>query len=1012
MAANAPSSTSSRPEDIWGAVAAFAIATLVFYRHMAPEVTLDGAGIFVTGAYQFGVPHPTGHPLWVLFGYLWSHVLVPFGNPAWRIGTMSVFTGGLLVGMLAFLTIRSTRILLHALPAAPTDDESLRRWLATTVGIATALLFGFSRGVWYWACIPEQWIQNTFAFILPACTFFLWVARPERKRFLYATLFLFAAGAADHQTVFVLAGALLAGLFAAGVDCFRCTRLQTWTAGQSGGFCLFISSFSDFWEVLVAGLVCTAAGFMMFAWLRAPCAARLFMAETTRVDAWIAIGFLAASVVLLAVTRTVGRASIARALFHIGSLLAGFSSLLLLPLAASTNPPINWGYTATKEGFLHLITRGQYGKIQPANPLDPEFLLQTKMFLLRLGHEYGWALCAFCVVAACAAVWMLFRKQRGSRRTAATWLVFLWAAFFATSLGLLVLLNPKLDRQEQEITFSFFVPAHGFCAMLIGYGMALTGWLVFRLWKAIPPWLAKSCCVALLALPLVTYCSNRTACALESYDFGYQFGYRMFYPGGGYPDMETDAVLYGGTDPGRFVPTYMIFCESRVAPKDRFQSPNLSPKDGFKEGRNFDRSDVYIITQNALADNTYMSYIRDQYDFGRPTNNATRLQRWLGRDQVYPREPIRIPTLDDSTRAFQQFVEDWKAGRAPPGADIQIENGRVQVTGVQAVMAINGILAKWIFDWNKEQHSFYVEESYVIAWMYPYLRPAGVIMKIEKEQLPSPQQDPKLWKDIVAKDKAYWDRLTSDFLAREEFRRNKDAQKSFSKMRSAIAGLYLWRGMLPEAEYAFRQSLQLCPDSPEGCFRLADLFMNQHRFDDAHKLMTDYLKVDPYNKNVASFINQIDALTKCEARRVELQKKMEHGAELNDVLELISVFGRMNMQSEMTSLSTNILNNTNLPPACLLQLAQLFGDARRNDLAQETYRRYVVCMPDDPQGWIELGWTQMRMNQAGDGFVSWQKAVSIGGNATRAALRTDKRLQALWPQADLPPQVKALIDSP
>ena len=63
MAANAPSSTSSRPEDIWGAVAAFAIATLVFYRHMAPEVTLDGAGIFVTGAYQFGVPHPTGHPL-------------------------------------------------------------------------------------------------------------------------------------------------------------------------------------------------------------------------------------------------------------------------------------------------------------------------------------------------------------------------------------------------------------------------------------------------------------------------------------------------------------------------------------------------------------------------------------------------------------------------------------------------------------------------------------------------------------------------------------------------------------------------------------------------------------------------------------------------------------------------------------------------------------------------------------------------------------------------------------
>jgi len=37
----------------------------------------------------------------------------------------------------------------------------------------------------------------------------------------------------------------------------------------------------------------------------------------------------------------------------------------------------------------------------------------------------------------------------------------------------------------------------------------------------------------------------------RDHDFGYQFGYRMFRPGGGYPDMDPDAVLYGGTDPGR-----------------------------------------------------------------------------------------------------------------------------------------------------------------------------------------------------------------------------------------------------------------------------------------------------------------------------------------------------------------------------------------------------------------------------------------------------------------------------
>ena len=87
-------------------------------------------------------------------------------------------------------------------------------------------------------------------------------------------------------------------------------------------------------------------------------------------------------------------------------------------------------------------------------------------------------------------------------------------------------------------------------------------------------------------------------------------------------------------------------------------------------------------------------------------------------------------------------------------------------------MYINGILARWIFDRNKDKHAFYVEESYVMPWMYPYLRPCGTIMKLEKEPLPSPEQDPNLWDDIKARDRAYWDRLTDELLTRAEFRRD------------------------------------------------------------------------------------------------------------------------------------------------------------------------------------------------------------------------------------------------
>jgi len=72
-----------------------------------------------------------------------------------------------------------------------------------------------------------------------------------------------------------------------------------------------------------------------------------------------------------------------------------------------------------------------------------------------------------------------------------------------------------------------------------------------------------------------------------------------------------------------------------------------------------------------------------------------------------------------------------------------------------------------------------------------------------------------------------------DFKGDTKFVRDDDAQKAFSKLRSAIAGVYAWRinnsrnpveqqRMLREAEFAYKQSLAYCPYSPEAVFRSVD----------------------------------------------------------------------------------------------------------------------------------------------------------------------------------------------
>ena len=60
-----------------------------------------------------------------------------------------------------------------------------------------------------------------------------------------------------------------------------------------------------------------------------------------------------------------------------------------------------------------------------------------------------------------------------------------------------------------------------------------------------------------------------------------------------YPEMAPNAILFGGTDLGPLQSEDMIFCDSFLS------SNNLPAMDPA-----FDRRDVYLITQNALADPT------------------------------------------------------------------------------------------------------------------------------------------------------------------------------------------------------------------------------------------------------------------------------------------------------------------------------------------------------------------------------------------------------------------------
>src|SRR5512139_4186294 len=77
-----------------------------------PTIYVGDSGELVTAAHTLGIPHPSGYPLYVLLGKLWT-LLVPVGSIAYRMSLFSAACTAAACGVLHHLLRR-----LGAHPAA------------------------------------------------------------------------------------------------------------------------------------------------------------------------------------------------------------------------------------------------------------------------------------------------------------------------------------------------------------------------------------------------------------------------------------------------------------------------------------------------------------------------------------------------------------------------------------------------------------------------------------------------------------------------------------------------------------------------------------------------------------------------------------------------------------------------------------------------------------------------------------------------------------------------------
>ena len=204
--------------------------------------------------------------------------------------------------------------------------------------------------------------------------------------------------------------------------------------------------------------------------------------------------------------------------------------------------------------------------------------------------------------------------------------------------------------------------------------------------------------------------------------------------------------------------------------------------------------------------------------------------------------------------------------------------------------------------------------------------------------------------------------------------------------------------------------------------------MPQRRFAEAEAMMREFGRQDPGNGRVPSFIAQIEGLDRLFRRMDELEKGIREGKlDINNALELASVYLQASQIPKFMALAGSIAGNTALPnmyhfriaqlyeraskwnemvgtldsflqrltpdtpPGALLDVTKMYAKANRMDRMVATMQEYLRRKPDDWRGWLDLAAMELGMKRTEAASRALDQAVRHGGREAMGIIQGDQR---------------------
>ncbi|MFP4543685.1 MAG: protein O-mannosyl-transferase family [Candidatus Kapaibacterium sp.] len=173
----------------------FILALAVYTLTVQPTVPFWDCAEFSAAAIWQQVPHPPGTPLFLLVGKLF-HLIIPFGDPGWKINMVSVLSSAITVLLLYLITVK----VIKALRTEPirSAGDALAVYGSSFIAAATLT---FSDTFWFNAVESEVYAMSSLFVALVVFLMMKWFEEadnPGHERYLLLIAYLLGLSTGVH----------------------------------------------------------------------------------------------------------------------------------------------------------------------------------------------------------------------------------------------------------------------------------------------------------------------------------------------------------------------------------------------------------------------------------------------------------------------------------------------------------------------------------------------------------------------------------------------------------------------------------------------------------------------------------------------------------------------------------------------------------------------------------------------------------------------------------------------